>query len=321
MIEAHDQAGGVPAVAAQGLHVTIELIHQCRDGQGDAAAARLIQAQAQVLAHPVHRKAEVELPVGHGLAAVVHLPGLRRALADDIQHLPHVQTGHFTEVDGLGQPLHQAGDADLVDHLGQLSGAHIAHAGDGLRVGHRDRAHPFHIGLGAAAHDGEAAFLGARLSTRDRGIDEVQAMRTGRRIQLAADLGRGRGVVHVERAGLHADKGAVFAQHHAAQVVVIAHAREHDVGVLRGLTRGKGQTVATGGSVAFDLGQPAFCFGRGAVVHADRMSGLCQMACHRIAHHAQAQEGDLERWRGGRGGGLGVGVHGGGSGVIGGGEG
>ena len=214
-------------------------------------------------------------------------------------------------MDGLGQPLHQAGDADLVDHLGQLSGTHVAHAGDGLRVGHRDGAHPFDIGLGAAAHDGEAAFLGARLSARDRGIDEVQAMRTGRRIQLTTDFGRSCGVVHVERAGLHADKGAVFAHHHAAQVVVVAHAREHDVGVLRRLAWGEGQAVSTGGGLAFDLGQPAFRLGRGAVVHADCMSGLRQMACHRIAHHAQAQEGDLERWRGGRGGGLGVGVHGG----------
>ena len=92
-------------------------------------------------------------------------------------------------MDGLGQPLHQAGDADLVDHLGQLSGAHVAHAGDGLCVGHRDGAHPFHIGLVAAAHDGEAALLGACLSARDRGVDEVQATRTRRRIQLAADLG------------------------------------------------------------------------------------------------------------------------------------
>ena len=117
-------------------------------------------------------------------------------------------------------------------------------------------------------------------------------------------------MVHVERAGLHAGEGAVFTQHHAAQVVVIAHAREHDVGVLGGLTRSEGQAVATGGGLAFDLGQPAFCLGRGAVVHADCMSGLRQMACHRIAHHAQAQEGDLERWRGGRGSGLGVGVHG-----------
>ena len=250
------------------------------------------------------------------------MPGLGRALADDIQHLLHVQAGYLAKVDGLGQPLHQAGDADLVDHLGQLSGAHVAHAGDGLRVGHRDGAYSFDIGLGAAAHDGEAAFLGACLPARDRGVNEVQAVRTRRGIQFAADFGRGRGVVHVECAGLHADKGAIRTQHHAAQVVVVAHAREHDVGVLRRLAWGGCPAVATGGGFVFDLGQPAFRLGCGAVVHADRVSGLRQMACHRVTHHAQAQEGDLERWRGGCGGGLGGGVHEGWvSGVIGGDEG
>ncbi len=123
LLQAPDQARRVPAPAAHLLEVGVELIDEGRNRQARAVAAGLVEHQTQVLAHPVHGKTEIELVGDHGLAAVVELPALGGTLADHVQHLVHVQSGLLPEGNGLAQALHQAGDADLVDHLGQLAGA------------------------------------------------------------------------------------------------------------------------------------------------------------------------------------------------------
>ena len=51
----------------------------------------------KVLAHPVDGEAEIELVGDHRLAAVVHLPRLRRALADDVEHREDVEPGFLGE--------------------------------------------------------------------------------------------------------------------------------------------------------------------------------------------------------------------------------
>jgi hypothetical protein len=53
------------------------------------------------------------------LPAIVHLPALRGALADDVEHQFHVQAGCQPEVHAFGQALQQPGNADLIDHLGE----------------------------------------------------------------------------------------------------------------------------------------------------------------------------------------------------------
>src|SRR3546814_18094028 len=72
------EAGGVPAVAAAGLHLAVELVDQGGDRQARAVLLGLGQADAEVLAHPVDGEAEVEPAFATAGAAVVHLPGLRR---------------------------------------------------------------------------------------------------------------------------------------------------------------------------------------------------------------------------------------------------
>ena len=56
-----------------------------------------------------------------------------------LDHLLDVEPGLLAEMHALGQALHEAGDADLVDHLGQLAGAGRAHQPDhaGIGVDHR----------------------------------------------------------------------------------------------------------------------------------------------------------------------------------------
>src|SRR3954471_7882484 len=76
------QAGGVPAAPAHLLDVSVELVDQGGERQSGAFGPGLVEHQAEVLAHPVDREAEVELALDHGRPAVVHLPGLGGALAD-----------------------------------------------------------------------------------------------------------------------------------------------------------------------------------------------------------------------------------------------
>jgi hypothetical protein len=52
------------------------------------------------------------------------------AFADHVQHLVHVQPGLLAKGDGFRQTLHQPGDADLVDHLGELAGTGFTEQGE-----------------------------------------------------------------------------------------------------------------------------------------------------------------------------------------------
>src|ERR1043166_3853034 len=64
-----EQAGGVPAPPAHALDLGIELIDQRRQRQRGAVAARFGEADGEVLAHPFHREAVLELAGQHGLVA------------------------------------------------------------------------------------------------------------------------------------------------------------------------------------------------------------------------------------------------------------
>ena len=117
----------------------VELVDQRGDRQVRAVSSRLGEADRQVLAHPVDREAEVVLAGHHGLVAVLHLPGLRRALGDGGDQRLDVEAGLLGEVDALGEALHQSRDADLVDHLGELARAGIAEELAHPRVGRDHR--------------------------------------------------------------------------------------------------------------------------------------------------------------------------------------
>src|SRR3984885_5374738 len=81
-LQQRDQARRIPALAAHFLHLRIELVDQRRDRQMRAVPPRFVEADVEVLAHPIDGEAEIELAGDHGLVAVLHLPGLRRALGD-----------------------------------------------------------------------------------------------------------------------------------------------------------------------------------------------------------------------------------------------
>ena len=59
-LQSRRQAGGVPAAAAHGLDLGVELIDQAGDLELCAVGFGLLQDEAEVLAHPVDGEAEVE---------------------------------------------------------------------------------------------------------------------------------------------------------------------------------------------------------------------------------------------------------------------
>jgi len=91
----------------------------------------------------------------------------------------------------------------------------------------------------STAHHGEHAVLCAGLSTGHRGVDELQAPRLATALELACHVGRSGGVVDEDRAGASCPQR----RHLRPDVTlrrscIVADAAEHDVGVLRCLTRG-----------------------------------------------------------------------------------
>ncbi|OIQ65570.1 hypothetical protein GALL_528690 [mine drainage metagenome] len=87
---------------------------------------------------------------------------------------------------------------------------------------------------------------------------------------------------------LHSRECTVGAQGYCAQVGVVAHAGEHEIGAsrgLRGLARG-------GGGRAAVAAYPVVRLARCAVIDRDVVTGAGEVPGHRVAHHPQAEEGN-----------------------------
>ena len=120
-IEPRNQRRRVPTPAAHCLNLGVELIDQRAHRKVCAIASRLGEADREILAHPIDGESEIELALVHGLVPVLHLPRLRSTFGNSLDQRFDVEAGLLREVDAFGEALHQACDADLVDHLGKLA--------------------------------------------------------------------------------------------------------------------------------------------------------------------------------------------------------
>ena len=147
--------------------------------------------------------------------------------------------------------------------------------------------HRVEVGLVAAAHHRQRATLRARLPARDRGIDHAHLLRTRQACELTRHIGRGGGVVNQVTASGHACQRPVLTQHHATQVVVVAHTYKHHVSLCRRQPRAVGLVqLARRHTCPFEFVHPSVGFGRGAVVHRDTVTSQRQMRRHGITHDA-----------------------------------
>lgn len=91
-----------------------------------------------------------------------------------------VEVGRLGEVDGFGEALHDAGDADLVDHLRELPRARRAPGGRSSWRRTASPARPCGEALVVAAdHDGQRTVLRASLTAGHRRIEKVEAEGNG----------------------------------------------------------------------------------------------------------------------------------------------
>jgi hypothetical protein len=68
-------------------------------------------------------KPKSKFALGHRVPAVVHLPRLRGAAGDRLEHAVEVEMGGLGKAHGFGQARDGGRQAHLVDHLGGLPGA------------------------------------------------------------------------------------------------------------------------------------------------------------------------------------------------------
>ena len=169
------------------------------------------------------------------------MPRTCRALRDHFDEFVGVEPGGDRQVQAFAQPLHHAGDADLVDHLGELTRARIAEPLADFCVTHEHRVGPIeHLLVVGPAHHRELAVLGPGLPARHRSIDEADAAFGARLGQFARERGRGSGVVDDDSTFGDAGKHTVVAVDHRTNIVVGADAHHDDLGVGRGFARGCG---------------------------------------------------------------------------------
>jgi hypothetical protein len=90
--------------------------------------------------------------------------------------------------------------------------------------------------------------------------------------------------------GRRRGKGALRAEHHIGQVIVVAHAGDHRVGALGGFGRAGGHARGQAGVG----GHPGLAPGIAAVEDGQAVAGLAQMAGDGPAHGAKADAGDGE---------------------------
>ena len=211
------------------------------------------------------------------------MPGSGGTLGDHVDDLVSIETCALREVESLGEPLYQSGDADLIDHLGQLSGTDAAEQFAGARVTHDYRTRRVESVGVPADHDREHTVLGTGLPSRYRRVEEGD-LRLSR--NLARDIGRRGGVIDQNRAILATRQRTVVSVHHRTQIIVVADTHEDDVRAFRGLARG-------GGKAAVVIPAPLFRLGHGTVVYPRRKARLRQVTRHRVTHDAEADECDV----------------------------
>jgi hypothetical protein len=187
----------------------------------------------------------------------------------------------------ISRPAFLAGDANLVDHLGELARTGRAHEIAGARVG-RDHFLGARERLSiAAAHHRERAIFGAGLAARDRGVNEVEAAFFRLGVKFARDCSRSSRVIDQNGALLHAGESALRAQHHLAQIIVIADASHDEVLAFCTLFR-------CWRSLAAILCDPLVGLGGRAIVDSDVVPAfVLEVPRHRVTHDAKPEKRHL----------------------------
>ena len=192
---------------------------------------------------------------------------------------------------GFGKPRGHARQRDLVDHFGGLPRARLADMDDEPRIGAHHRARGLYRIGAPAAHQRERASLGTWLGAGHRRIDAMDVLVTGLNRDLAGNPRRNGGMVDEQSARRQRRKDAVGREHDIGQIIVIANAGDHHLGIFG---CGGGAVRLGHGDVGVGIApfrQPV----GGAAVDCHRVAGMGQMTRDRPTHHAKANDGNAAR--------------------------
>ena len=174
-----------------------------------------------------------------------------------------------------------------------MAGAERAEVEDRLAHDLEERPHALEVGGGAAAHEDELGGLGAPLGARHRRIDHGDADGS----ECAA---RGFGEPRLRRRGVDQQRAAAKAGEQAVAAVAAVNQGLHDLAVRHhgdDDVAARRQLGGAGGRVGAAAGTGELVRQRGGaarhgVEQSHGMAGGGEMARHRPAHHAEADEAD-----------------------------
>ncbi|SOZ36500.1 hypothetical protein CBM2605_A280091 [Cupriavidus neocaledonicus] len=262
-------------------------------GVGQRHAQRLgtLQRQVQVLLVQLDAEARIEGALDHAVA--VHFQDARRGETahQRLAHLGRIGTGLGREQQRFGHGLDVQRDDDLVGHLGGLAVAVAAHQRDVLAHQLEQRLDLVEGLLRAADHDRQRRGLGAHFTARHRRVQVRGAQLVDARGEVLGGDRRDRAHVDHDLAvagflagGLERGGHALLAEQHRFHVRRVRHHDDDDVGTL-----GDFLGAGTDGHACIDQRLR----GRVDVMHEQRVAGGAQVARHRCAHDAQADEADV----------------------------
>ena len=216
----------------------------------------------------------------------LHGAGLAGAAQDHLAGLLQIQAVELGKCHGIGHADHAGAQRHLVGELGGLTLAGAVEAADVGGEGGKDVADRGDVVLGGAHDSRERAGDRARLAAGDGAVKRHAAGNLGGLGNVARQLGRARGKVDQDRAGLSAREQTVARQVELLDLGGITHHGKDDVGVRRGICR----RIGPDGTALNER----CSLGLGAVVDRDGIASVQNVAGDGGTHNSGADKCDRE---------------------------
>ena len=216
----------------------------------------------------------------------LHGAGLAGTAQNHLTGLLQVKAAQLGKCHGVCHADHAGTQRHLVGELGSLPLAGAIEAADGCRKGGKDIADRGDVVLGSAHDSRERAGDSSRLAAGDGAVKRHATGNLGGLGNVARQLGRARGEVDQDRAGLGAREQTVARQVEFLDLGGITHHGKDNVGVRHSICRRIGPDGAA-------LNERC-SLGLGAVVDRDGIAGVQNVAGDGGTHNSGADKCDRE---------------------------
>ena len=216
----------------------------------------------------------------------LHSAGLAGAAQDHLTGLLQIEAAQLGKRHGVCHANHAGAQRHLVGELGSLALAGAVEAADVGREGGKDVADRRDVVLGGAHDSSKRAGDSSRLTAGDGAVKRHATRNLGGLGNVARQLGRARGEVDQDRAGLSAREQAVARQVELLDLGGIAHHGKDNIGVSHGI----GRRIGPSGTALDKRGS----LGLGAVVDRDGIAGIQDVTGDGGTHDSGADKCDGE---------------------------